>query len=133
MAKDLHRVPHDGHAVMAHVVQAPDKRADVGRAGPSGEESLGGREDKRHVGGDSAALLAKPMERLETIDRHRDLDDDVRGPGRDLVGLGEHRLVGGREDLSAHRSRDARAKAANGVPKIDRPRGSEQCGVGGHP
>ena len=65
-----------GNAVFGDIVEPPDKRADVARAGVSGQQRLRGGEHQRHV--DAHAFVRKLAARLKARLANRQLDDNVR-------------------------------------------------------
>jgi hypothetical protein len=100
VVEDLEDMRDDFHAVVPDVVQAADEGGYERRAGLGGEQRLGSGEDERHV--HPVAALGEGPGGLQTLGRHRALDDDVAMDARQALAFFDH--AGGLEahDLGAH-------------------------------
>ena len=129
--EDVGDVLNQSQAVLVDVVQTADEGADIGGAGPGGQQSLVGAENQGAVGGD--ALGGQHLDGLQALGGHGNLDDHVLGvDGVDGAALFDHALGihGGGLDLTGDGAVDDGADLLQGLSVVAALLG-DQAGVGG--
>ena len=88
VAEYRHDIGDQPHAVLAHVVQPPDERADERRPRLRRQNRLSRREAQRHV--HHRPIVGQPPARPQPVRRQRHLHRDVLGDAAQHARLGHH-------------------------------------------